>query len=108
KKETTKIRLEHLEIFPMQRKIFKSGKTVHLTNLEYEFMLMLVENPERYFTREELLKKIWNQRGTPDEKVISVLVGRLRDKIEKDPKHPRIVETVRGIGYALGVEVEYF
>ncbi|MDR3152555.1 MAG: response regulator transcription factor [Bifidobacteriaceae bacterium] len=105
--EPMKFKIGDLTVSPMQRSVTKGDKKVHLTNLEFQFLLILIENPDRYFSREELLEKIWNQRGDSDPRIISVLVGRLRDKIEDNPKHPRIVETVRGIGYALGVEVEY-
>ncbi|MDR2748644.1 MAG: response regulator transcription factor [Bifidobacteriaceae bacterium] len=103
----TKIKLKNILISPMHRTVYRDDKKLHLTNLEFQFLIALVENPDRFFSREELLEKIWGQKNDADQKIISVLVGRLREKIEKDPKHPRIIETVRGVGYALGVEVEY-
>ena len=54
------------------------------------------------FTREALLDEVWGYRNATDTRLVNVHVQRLRSKIEKDPEHPEIVVTVRGIGYRAG------
>ncbi|MDR3128355.1 MAG: response regulator transcription factor [Bifidobacteriaceae bacterium] len=104
--DLAKFKVADVVVAPMQRVAYKNDRKIPLTNLEFNFLMLLIKNSERYFSREELLEKVWHQPANSDPRLISVLVGRVREKIEDDAKHPRIVETVRGVGYALGVEVE--
>ena len=56
------------------------------------------------FTREVLLEQVWGYRHAADTRLVNVHVQRLRSKIERDPEHPEIVVTVRGVGYKAGPE----
>lgn len=73
-----------------------------LTPLEFELLLALARRPTHVFTREALLDEVWGYRNAADTRLVNVHVQRLRAKIEKDPEHPEIVITVRGIGYRAG------
>ncbi|OMG58871.1 response regulator transcription factor [Tessaracoccus sp. MC1865] len=73
-----------------------------LTPLEFELLLALARRPAHVFTREALLDEVWGYRNSADTRLVNVHVQRLRAKIEKDPEHPEIVITVRGIGYRAG------
>lgn len=73
-----------------------------LTPLEFELLLALARRPSHVFTREALLDEVWGYRNAADTRLVNVHVQRLRAKIEKDPEHPEIVITVRGIGYRAG------
>ena len=81
----------------------KRGSTaLPLTPLEFDLLLALAKRPTQVFTREALLDEVWGYRNATDTRLVNVHVQRLRSKIEKDPEHPEIVVTVRGIGYRAG------
>ncbi|MDO5676650.1 MAG: MtrAB system response regulator MtrA [Propionibacteriaceae bacterium] len=83
--------------------IVKRGENqLPLTPLEFELLLALARRPTHVFTREALLDEVWGYRNAADTRLVNVHVQRLRAKIEKDPEHPEIVITVRGIGYRAG------
>lgn len=62
----------------------------------------LMEHPGQVFTKEQLYTQVWNE-AVVDDNTITVYVKRIRNKIEDDPKQPRYLKTVRGIGYMLNV-----
>ncbi len=73
-----------------------------LTPLEFDLLLALAKRPRHVFTREALLDEVWGYRNAADTRLVNVHVQRLRSKVERDPEHPEIVVTVRGIGYRAG------
>lgn len=80
----------------------KKGNLVHqVTKLEADFLSELMKNPGRVISREHLLEKVWGLRSTTETRTIDNFVVRLRKMIEKDPKAPRILISVRGKGYKL-------
>lgn len=80
----------------------RGDASLSLTPLEFELLLALARRPTHVFTREALLDEVWGYRNAADTRLVNVHVQRLRAKIEKDPEHPEIVITVRGIGYRAG------
>ncbi len=78
------------------------GKPIPLTPLEFDLLVALARKPWQVFTREVLLEQVWGYRHAADTRLVNVHVQRLRSKIEKDPEHPEIVITVRGVGYKAG------
>ncbi len=84
----------------------KRGATpISLTPLEFDLLLALARRPWQVFSREVLLEQVWGYRHAADTRLVNVHVQRLRSKIERDPEHPEIVVTVRGIGYKAGEPV---
>ncbi len=81
-----------------------TGETIPLTSAEFNLLSALVNAPNRVLTRAFLLDAISHDDDGPSERVIDVLISRLRKKIEKDPREPMIILTVVGSGYKLGVE----
>ncbi|MDF1795997.1 MAG: response regulator [Coxiellaceae bacterium] len=79
---------------------------VSLTQGEYELLMALLENPQHVLTRNQLLELTRGREAGPLDRTIDVQVGRLRKKIEKDPKQPLLITTVRGGGYQLCCEVK--
>ena len=77
----------------------RGGEQVNLTPLEFDLLVALARKPRQVFTREVLLEQVWGYRHAADTRLVNVHVQRLRAKIEKDPEHPEIVVTVRGVGY---------
>jgi two-component system response regulator MtrA len=83
-------------------KILRDGVDIQLTPLEFDLLVALAKKPWQVFTREQLLTDVWNYRHPADTRLVNVHVQRLRAKIELDPDNPKIVMTVRGIGYKAG------
>jgi two-component system response regulator MtrA len=75
---------------------------INLTPLEFELLLALALKPQQVFTREMLLEQVWGYHYKADTRLVNVHVQRLRAKVELDPDNPRIVMTVRGVGYRAG------
>ena len=82
--------------------ILKNGKPVDLTALEYRILTILFENINKIVTREYLLERIWDiSRNFVNDNTLTVYIKRLREKIEDDPNSPKIIKTVRGMGYKI-------
>jgi DNA-binding response OmpR family regulator len=73
------------------------GRVVAFTAREFELLQLLAERPRQVFTREQLYERLWGPYG--DRHTLTVHIGRLREKIEVDPAHPRYIITVWGVGY---------
>jgi two-component system response regulator MtrA len=82
--------------------VSRDGTTVSLTPLEFDLLATLARRPGQVFSREQLLEQVWGYRHAADTRLVNVHVQRLRAKIERDPEHPEIVVTVRGVGYKAG------
>ena len=97
------INIKNVTINLKQAKVFKNGIDVNLTALEYKILLALALNPNQVFTRERLLADIWdvNEEYVYDN-TLTVYIKRIREKIEDDITDPKIIKTVRGIGYKIG------
>src|SRR5487761_335349 len=80
----------------------RSGETLSLTPLEFDLLVALARKPRQVFTREVLLEQVWGYRHAADTRLVNVHVQRLRSKVERDPEHPEVVLTVRGVGYKAG------
>lgn len=81
----------------------KDGKEVFLSALEYRLLLVFINNPKSVITRDRLLDELWDAAGEfVGNNTLTVYIKRLREKIEDSPAAPRIILTVRGIGYRLG------
>jgi two-component system response regulator MtrA len=80
----------------------RDGTPIGLTPLEFDLLVALARKPWQVFTREVLLEQVWGYRHAADTRLVNVHVQRLRSKVERDPEHPEIVVTVRGVGYKAG------
>jgi two-component system response regulator MtrA len=80
----------------------RGSDKINLTPLEFQLLLALAVKPQQVFTREMLLEQVWGYHYKADTRLVNVHVQRLRAKVEHDPDHPRIVMTVRGVGYRAG------
>jgi two-component system response regulator VicR len=97
-----KIQFKGLEIDTRRRKVEVAGRQVELTPKEFHVLHMLASNPGVVFTREQLVTDIWGPNYTGEITGITVLIHRLRDKIEADPSNPFYVQTVWHVGYRFG------
>jgi two-component system response regulator MtrA len=82
--------------------VTRDGQHIALTPLEFDLLVALARKPRQVFTREVLLEQVWGYRHAADTRLVNVHVQRLRSKVEKDPEHPEVVLTVRGVGYKAG------
>ncbi len=100
------IKLGNILIDTNSAKVLKNDKDVFLTSMEYKIMLILATNPKTVFTREKILADIWDvNEEYVNDNTLTVYIKRLREKIEDDPNHPKIIETVRGVGYKIGENI---
>ena len=90
------ITLGELKIDQIQRKVEFSGNEVELTKMEFDFLKLLAENPNRAFSRDEILNKVWGYENYPTTRTVDTHVLQLRQKLRDD-----LIETVRGIGYRM-------
>ncbi len=79
--------------------VSKYGKVIDITLREFELLKFLATQPERIFSRENLLENVWGYEYYGDVRTVDVTVRRLREKIEDDPGMPRYIITKRGVGY---------
>ena len=80
--------------------VTKNGRELALSALEYRLLLQLFSNRGRLLTREHILQDIWDISGDyVNDNTLTVYIKRLREKIEEDPQRPKIIKTVRGMGY---------
>jgi two-component system response regulator MtrA len=82
--------------------VSRAGEPIALTPLEFDLLVALARKPRLVFTRDQLLEQVWGYRHVADTRLVNVHVQRLRAKVERDPEHPEIVVTVRGVGYKAG------
>ncbi len=80
----------------------RGDEQIQLTPLEFDLLVALARKPWQVFTREVLLEQVWGYRHAADTRLVNVHVQRLRSKVERDPEHPEVVVTVRGVGYKAG------
>ncbi len=83
------------------REVQVDGELVALTKLEFDVLLALCATPRVVLSREELISRVWGPDWFGDEHVIDVHLSNLRRKLGDDPKQPRFVRTVRGVGFKL-------
>lgn len=105
KEESNIIRIQDITIYLNEAKVFKKDIAVFLTALEYKILLILAMNPGRVFTRDSILANIWDtEEEYVNDNTLTVYIKRIREKIEDDPTNPKIILTVRGLGYQVNHE----
>ena len=97
------LRVADLEVNTATREVRRGERRIDLTAREYELLQFMAQNPRRVLSRDLLLSRVWEQEYGVETNVVDVYVGYLRKKIE-GPGRPRLIQTVRGAGYALREE----
>lgn len=100
---------EHLEVGPLhvdlaRHQVALGERPIELTPKEFDILAYLAHHPGRVVPRAELVEAVWGQELSPTSRSLDVHVGRLRQKIESDPRNPELLATVPGVGYCLQVE----
>ena len=96
------IKVGDIELDVAGHEVRRGEERISLTPLEFDLLHALAAKPEQVFTREMLLEQVWGYHYKSDTRLVNVHVQRLRAKVEVDPDMPRIVMTVRGVGYRAG------
>ena len=96
------ILLQNLKINTNEARVWKNGEEIILTAMEYRLLLTMLNNRGIVLTRNKLLEDIWDIEGDfVNDNTLTVYIKRLRNKIEDDPAKPKIIKTVRGMGYII-------
>jgi len=82
-----------------------SGKIVPLSDHEFRLLVLFVENPNQPISRERIMESVMERPWSPMDRSVDVLVSKLRRKLKSDPKHPDLIQSVRGTGYRLCASV---
>jgi two-component system alkaline phosphatase synthesis response regulator PhoP len=90
-----------LIIVPDRYEAFLGEEKLELTPKEFEMLSLMISNPGKVFTREDLLEKVWGYEYIGDTRTVDVHIRHLRQKLHDDSNSPNYIETVRGIGYRI-------
>ena len=99
KQRDNRLRIGHIELDTDERSAWKDGEQVYLTAKEFDLMELLMRNPGRVYSRENLLNVVWGYEYAGDYRTVDVHVRRLREKLELDPARPEYILTKWGVGY---------
>ena len=99
---SAELRIGDVVIDVLGHKVRRGQTVIPLTVLEFKILTTLAKEPAKVFTREALLEDVWDYRHAADTRLVNVHIQRLRAKVERDPDHPEVVITVRGVGYKAG------
>ena len=107
KKEQRILSCGDLRVNVSSATVTKGEKELFLSALEYRLLLLLLQNKGQILTRNQLLEEIWDASGEyVNDNTLSVYMKRLREKIEENPQIPRLLHTIRGIGYRMEDRIE--
>jgi two-component system alkaline phosphatase synthesis response regulator PhoP len=98
-----KLEVDGLLIDPRARTVEHDGSDVRLTAAEFDLLLLLAESPGQVFTRQSIMEHLWKTPFFGDQRSADTHIANIRKKIERDPTRPSSLQTVRGVGYKLGV-----
>lgn len=99
--ENQKYRLGGLEMDDNEKTVFVDGEEVKLTPIEYQILLLFVKSPGRVFSTQQIYESIWNEDAYGAENTVAVHIRHIREKIEINPKEPRYLKVVWGVGYKI-------
>jgi two-component system, OmpR family, response regulator RegX3 len=96
-----KLRVGSLELDPLRHEARVEGEPKRLTPSEFKLLLLLAEQPERVFSRREIMQHLWDSEYVGDQRACDIHISNLRQKLERDPGRPERIVTIRGVGYKL-------
>ena len=90
-----------LQLNPATREVARAGRSIDLTATEYNLLYLFMSHPREVLDRKTILNRVWGYDFLGETNIIEVYVRYLREKIEETPSTPRLIQTVRGVGYVL-------
>jgi two-component system response regulator ResD len=93
------LEFDEIRIDPTARQVTVRGETAALTQREFDLLLFMARHPLQVFSRSQLMDAVWRYSFYTDTSTVTVHIRRLRTKLEPDPRRPRYLETVWGVGY---------
>ena len=102
-KAAAPLRLLDVTVDPGRGRVEKAGREIVLSALEYKLLMLFLTHPGTVLSRDVLLSELWDAGGDyVTDNTLTVYIKRLREKMEDDPQNPRLIKTVRGLGYKAG------
>ena len=101
KEQRARLTVGHIVLDADERAAWKEGQSVDLTAKEFDLMELLMRNPGRVYSRENLLNIVWGYEYAGEYRTVDVHIRRLREKLELDPANPEYILTKWGVGYYL-------
>ena len=102
-KAAAPLRLLDVTVDPGRGRVEKAGREIVLSALEYKLLMLFLTHPGTVMSRDVLLSELWDAGGDyVTDNTLTVYIKRLREKMEDDPQNPRLIKTVRGLGYKAG------
>jgi two-component system, OmpR family, response regulator MprA len=90
-----------LQLNPATREVTRAGRPIDLTATEYNLLYLFMSHPREVLDRKTILNRVWGYDFLGETNIIEVYVRYLREKIEETPSTPRLIQTIRGVGYVL-------
>ncbi len=97
--------VDDLRLDPARHEVTKGGQPVFLSAMEFRLLEFFLRHRGRVYSRTQLLDQVWGQDRFVEPRTVDVHIRRLREKVERDPRHPTLILTVRGLGYKCSEEV---
>jgi DNA-binding response OmpR family regulator len=94
-------RLGGLEVNDDRKEVYVDGEFVKMTPIEYNILLLLLRHPGKVFSSRQIYENIWNEDAYAAENTVAVHIRHIREKIEINPKEPRYLKVVWGVGYKI-------
>ncbi|MFJ7668662.1 response regulator transcription factor [Lysinibacillus sp. NPDC097195] len=98
---TAKVEIDGLVLDEDAKEVVLEGEPVRLTPIEYKITELLMKNAGRVFSIREIYERVWNEEAYNAENIVAVHIRKIREKIEADPKNPRYLKVVWGVGYKM-------
>ncbi|WP_341301435.1 response regulator transcription factor [Lysinibacillus sp. FSL H8-0500] len=98
---TAKVEIDGLVLDEDAKEVILEGEPVRLTPIEYKITELLMKNAGRVFSIREIYERVWNEEAYNAENIVAVHIRKIREKIEADPKNPRYLKVVWGVGYKM-------
>ena len=99
--EKNRYRSGGLEVDDEQKQVLVDGESVELTPTEYGILLLLIRHPGKVFSMEQIYEKVWKEPAYNPENTVAVHIRRIREKIEINPRDPKYLKVVWGVGYKI-------
>lgn len=104
--ENEVISFENIKILKESHRVLKNDKELSLTSTEYNLLMYFIENAGKVLTRKQLLNNVWKSEMY-DENTVTTYIKRLREKIQDDKSNPKLIKSVRSVGYIFESEIKY-